>query len=247
MWGYTSADFSALWASTRLARGNPRGGEAEGNKLLRGRGKAKGKTGALGYGTIGRLGLREPNTFAYALCDSPVGLLSLICSVLRRANPTHTFAQQEIIDVTQLAWLPGPEAGLRFWASAVKELAASPTPAKDAKTEAKRKTRIALTVFDADGSADGYTPPAWCPPDNEVVFAQRVDGAAGLVVWERADVLLDGIRGLARELVALDARLRVRPLEQVVVAERDQDALDEECSLQLDVESPDTVVAYDVS
>ena len=193
-WGYEVADWKALEQSKIERR------EGEEAPLLRGR--------KVGYGAAGVLGLRESNTFAYALCDSPVGLLSLVCSALKRKSPGHELSKTEIIDVTQLAWLPGPEAGFRFWAAAVKEV-------ETLENEKSVRSRVAVTVFGADGlGSDGYTCPAWASRKHDVVFAQRAMGRAGLLAWERADVLIAGIKGLAKEIEELDPGLKARPLEE---------------------------------
>ena len=57
------------------------------------------------------LSISEPNTLAYALCDSPGGILAYILKGLRILNPTHnsSFSQDQLITLTNLAWLPGPE------------------------------------------------------------------------------------------------------------------------------------------
>jgi len=189
-------------------------------------------------GTAGILGLREPNTIAYAFCDSPVGLLSLVCSALRGRNPNHRLINEEIIDVTQLAWLPGPEAGMRFFSAAVKEVDGLE------KKEAV-KSRVAITVF--AGEDGRYSCPEWGNTRHEVVFAQRVEGKAGLVAWERTEDVINGIRELASAIVGMDERLKVEPLEEVVVAPASGNAIPEEgddeqyaTGMQLDVESPNT-------
>ncbi|PMD52871.1 alpha/beta-hydrolase, partial [Hyaloscypha bicolor E] len=146
-----------------------------------------------GYGAVGMVGLREPNTFAYALCDSPVGLLSLVCSAMRRKSPQHSLTRPEIIDVTQLAWLPGPEGAARFWAAAVKEVGVL-------EKQKRTRGRVAVTVFGSDGVDGDYVCPAWANAKHDVVFAQRAAGKSGLSPWERTDVLIAGIRGLAREI-----------------------------------------------
>jgi hypothetical protein len=197
-----------------------------------------------GYGAVGMVGLREPNTFAYALCDSPVGLLSLVCSALRRKSPNHRLSSAQIIDITHLAWLPGPEGATRFWASAVKEV-------EGLKKLQRGRGRVAVTVFGSDGADGDYICPAWANANHEVVFAQRATGKAGLSPWERPDVLVAGIRGLAREVEFLDGRLKVKPFAQVISAEEEtipgdasevEDAEDGSYGMELDVESPSTVV-----
>ncbi|KAK0117825.1 hypothetical protein ONS95_012149 [Cadophora gregata] len=306
MFGYEEADFLALRAEEGRLREQRENSDSkfgsrqrysrtvadEESPLLQAGRRTGQKRSGPGHRAIGILGLREPNTFAYALCDSPVGLLSLVLSALRRRSPNHMLTHTEIIDVTQLAWLPGPEAGARFWAVALEEVegwekgsldcdAEDDDPeAVDGKRNAERKqagrkrkskSNVAMTVFSSD-SCDGpsYICPAWAAPHHTVLFSQRVAGRPGIAVWERVDVLVEGIRGLAREVERVDPRIRVRPLEEIVVfeepiievdgeeSERGRDSVDfsawggesererEGDGMQLEVESPDTVVAVDM-
>ncbi|CAG8956358.1 hypothetical protein HYFRA_00003740 [Hymenoscyphus fraxineus] len=190
-------------------------------------------------GTVGVLGLREPTTLSYALCDSPVGLLAVFCSGLRKISPNHSLSPTEIIDVTSLAWLPGIEAGARFWAAAAKEIQAM------SKKPPGPRTRVAITVFRVDGSdPDRYTCPAWATRKHNVVFTQRAVGLPGLVPWERVDVVVAGVRGLAREIGNLDPRLKSRRLEEVLMSDDEYSASEDDESghdIQLDVGRPDTV------
>ena len=191
------------------------------------------------------VGLREPNTLAYALCDSPVGLLSLVTSALRRRSPRHKLEAGEVIDMCQLAWLPGPEAGMRYWAGAVSEV-------EEFEGQRIRKSRVALTVFE-EGEG-GYVCPAWGEGVHDVVFSQRVAGRAGLVAWEREGVVVEGVRGLAEAVGNADGRLRIGELEGVTVdtavAEEaivEEVVQEEDHGMQLEIESPDTVVAVQFS
>ncbi|KAH8591047.1 Alpha/Beta hydrolase protein [Bisporella sp. PMI_857] len=219
LFGYKEEDFKALRIS-QASQTKPKKKKSWSERVR-----------GTGYGSVGMVGLREPNTLAYGLCDSPVGLLSLVCSTLRKQNATHRLSQEEVIDITQLSWLPGPEAGLRFWAAAEKEAGSL--------TSTKRRSRAGITVF--EDAQEGYVCPAWGSSRHEVVAAHRVDGRAGLIVWERPEVVVAGIRGLAREVLRLDGRLTAKVLETVVVSTPEA----EEQGIQLDVETPDTIVAGD--
>lgn len=251
VFGYQHEDFSALRESekaSRIKRGKWR--SEEHTPVLA---RAKGT----GYGAVGMVGLREPNTLAYALCDSPVGLLSLVTSALRKRSPEHRFGKEEVIDVTQLAWLPGPEAGMRFWAGAVSEVEEIQLVRGGGK-----RARVGVTVFGVDGvgvekDGKGYVCPAWGEPRHDVVFSQRVAGRAGLVAWERGNVVVEGVRGLARAVGRVDSRLQIGELEEVVIDVGAEDAILEEVEpepelenyhgLQLDAESPNTVVAAELT
>ena len=184
VWGYSEEDYRCLRESEKKA-----------SQLSKIRGRS-----------MGTLGLREPSTLAYALCDSPVGLLSLICSVLKARSPQHGMGLEEVVDVTQLLWLPGPEAAMRFWASAVAT--------SEVRKPRKTKARVAITVFEDD--EEGYVCPAWGDEEFNVLYSQRVAGKAGLVVWERQAVVFAGIRGLVQELEKVDERIKAKPVEAVV-------------------------------
>lgn len=141
---------------------------------------------------------------------------------------------------------------MRFWSSAVRELSLSRNENRNVDGAGQGKTRMAITTFNSDGADEEneYVCPAWISSSRELVFAQRVQGKAGLAIWERTDVLVAGIRGLARVIDALDERIKIRALEEVVVAsaaEGGETVVMEDAGheMQMDVESPDTIVASD--
>lgn len=173
-------------------------------------------------------GFREPNTLSYALCDSPVGLLLFVLMLLRVMGPEKKLSPKEIITLTQLTWLPGPEATLRFWAHC-----ASSGPVE---WDRKRKPRIGLTVFDGNCSArdeefkvaprpakDYYACPRWADSRYDVVSTNRVAGRPGLLAWERPEVVVQGCRTMAKAILAVDSRMRASEhpggflLEQVII------------------------------
>lgn len=243
VWGYEKQDFLSL--------------------RRRGVGATK-----LGLGLGMGWGMGQPNTLSYALCDSPVGLLSFVCAGLRRMDPNHGLTKLEVVDLTQLAWLPGPEAGMRFLYAAQKEIVAL----QDVKTTKgkARRSRVAVTVFNDLADDESYTCPAWLSLHHDVVFTQRLPGLPGPIALHKHDIMLEGIRGLTEAVRKLDGRLAVQALEQVVVhvdvgeeevddgavvevrelssvdLDEDWDSVieeeEEEGVMQLDVESPDTVV-----
>jgi len=231
LFGYTVSDFHAL-----------RVNETTGSKRVTvdGRMPLLSNRKNVGFGVVGTLGLREPNTISYALCDSPVGLLSLVCSALRRASPQHTLNSEEIIDITQMAWLPGPEAGLRYWSCAVEEIRRM-----ESEKKSSRKARVAVTVF-GEAEGEGYVCPAWVGQKFEILATQRVEGKPGLLSYERPEVVVQGLRNLAQAVRAVDERLSLAGLDQVVVSNGSQTpirAVTQEPFGDWEVESPDTVVA----
>ncbi|KAK8135422.1 epoxide hydrolase [Apiospora sp. TS-2023a] len=186
--------------------------------------------------------LQEPNTLAYALCDSPTGLLVFVLKYLKSLAPTREFSPAEIVNFTQLAWLPGPEAAMRFWAHSLHH----PESIKR-KVDKKLRPRVAITVFlgdeagascieDAQGeeaqkmlpqseSKEAYSCPGWAKTKYKVVYAHRASGKAGLLAWERPELIAEGVRSLAKEIMKLDSRLKpnpgptTAPLESVVAGD----------------------------
>lgn len=184
------------------------------------------------------------------MCDSPTGLLVFAMKGLSLLAPRMQFTPEQLITLTNLAWLPGPEYAMRFWAHCA---------AKDERQDKDRKPavskpKVGITVFlggddqePADDTATqevgegairletplrseagaGYTCPAWGKTHYNVLFSQRVRGQPGLLAWERPHIILDGIRGLANELLKVDKRLappsetvNAEPLASVVVEEQ---------------------------
>ncbi|TVY41474.1 hypothetical protein LSUB1_G002600, partial [Lachnellula subtilissima] len=256
--GYVQEDWKTLDIERRMRiERREKGEEAEAQARARARAKGPflGRRRGGGCGEVGLLGLRDSNTFAYALCDSPVGVLSLVCSLLRSKSSNHQLSNTEILNITQLAWLPGPEGGFAFWTAAMKEMVVL-----EKERGKSVRSKVAVTVFGADGASygdddsDGFICPAWASRKHDVVFTQRVAGRAGLLAWERPGVLVAGIRGLVKAIQAVDPRLKARPLEELVVSggeaiSEKAETVDgsESYGLQLDVESPDTVVALQLT
>lgn len=177
------------------------------------------------------------------MCDSPTGLLVFALKGLRLLAPRLPFTPQQIITFTNLAWLPGPEYAMRFWAHCATH------DDNDAKTEALKKPatrpRVGITVFLGDTETEGegrsgndgaaaleagertvqleaptkadagtgYVCPAWANTHYSVLFSQRTRGAPGLLAWERPHVILTGLRGLSAELLKADGRLRAEAVE----------------------------------
>ncbi|KAK8017467.1 hypothetical protein PG993_013793 [Apiospora rasikravindrae] len=183
------------------------------------------------FGMNNQLGLlQEPNTLAYALCDSPTGLLVFVLKYLKLLAPTREFTPQEIVNFTQLAWLPGPEAAMRFWAHSARH---PESPESPKKTDKKSRPRVAITVFlgdEAEASGfesvqdaeaqivlprppiqESYACPGWAKTQYKVVHAHRASGKPGLLAWERPELIVSGVRSLAKEILKLDSRLKPNP------------------------------------
>ncbi|KAI5461394.1 Alpha/Beta hydrolase protein [Mariannaea sp. PMI_226] len=156
----------------------------------------------------------EPNTPSYALCDSPTGLLLYVMKILRTLSPKKELKPDDIITLTQLVWLPGPEAALRFWSLCTSQIEPIET------TKPKRKPKVAVTVFlDNEDQSEqkkalpqpAYSPyscPSWARKEFTVVHSTRVAGRAGFLSWDRPEIIMDGVRGLAKAVLSVDNRMQ---------------------------------------
>ncbi|KAK5662792.1 hypothetical protein OQA88_6201 [Cercophora sp. LCS_1] len=188
---------------------------------------------------LGRVG--EPGALGYALCDSPVGMLVYVLRALRLLGMTGKlgeengfWSRERVITMTLLAWLPGPEHVLRLWAGCERW-------EEERGETATSRPRVGVTVFGVDGPGDGYSCPNWANTEFEVLCTQRVKGGAkkGLLAFERPEVVLEGVRALAKVLVERDPKAFERegvesgvPLEKIVVVK------DESPQVQVSVNAP---------
>ncbi|KAF4966659.1 hypothetical protein FZEAL_10629 [Fusarium zealandicum] len=171
------------------------------------------KKSAINLGQAGHSNF-EPNTPSYALCDSPTGLLLYVLRILRTLGPKRELTPEDIITLTQLMWLPGPEAALRYWAQCASQL--EPVEAK----KPTRKPKVAITVFTGDEeqaeqqitlprlTKNTYACPSWGNAGYQVVHSVRASGTPGFLVLDRPEVILDGVRGLAAAILVMDKRMR---------------------------------------
>ena len=166
------------------------------------------------------------------MCDSPTGLLVFVLKGLRLLAPRMKATPEQVITFTNLAWLPGPEYAMRFWAHCAKHDEVKKR--KSTKKTAKRPN-VGITVFLGDkGEEEGgntvaqeegegaiqldapapvekgtrYACPGWAKAHYSVLSTQRVSGEPGLLAWERPDVILTGTRSLAKEVMKVDKRLQ---------------------------------------
>ncbi len=241
--GYSGDDFAALKrtrpasVTSPAAESTPTPGATEKGKWKEADKKTT-PSAVAGAGLgLGSLNLAEPNTLAYALCDSPTGLLVFVLNGLRTLGPRATFTKAQIITFAQLAWVPGPEYALRFWAQCAAHSVDSEGVTSPGTLATK--PRVAITVFTGgSGSTDNgtgdeggvelqslpllreqaetYSCPAWANAHYRVLHTQRTAGKAGLVAWERPAVIAAGVRGLAKEVLRLDTRLVPPPTEPVL-------------------------------
>lgn len=177
----------------------------------------------------------DPTTLSYALCDSPAGLALFIVSLLQAWAPHKDPTPQEIVTMTILSWLPGPEAALRFWSHSTSYVE-HPKQQKQ-RRDKKHKPKVALTVFMGNEYAhEGshsmnvagpvlietpYSCPAWASTRYDTTDTLRIEGKPGLLAWERPDVIAKGVRALSKSILTKDPRLRANlQLQEIAALER---------------------------
>lgn len=150
-----------------------------------------------------RLGLHaKPHTLAYALCDSPVGLLAWTREALRsRTRVEDSFSTEDVLDFTMISWLPGPEAPLRYLAST----AANAAEIRDLG-ERWTRTPLGLSVFPDSQSP---CPPAWAACIQPLVSVTRHFGPdIGWPIWERPLEVAEDLKNFfGKTMLKRDARL----------------------------------------
>ncbi len=192
--------------------------------------KKKKETGLTNF-AFGYTKNTDPTTLAYALCDSPTGML-LFTVMLLHALGSKGYEPADVITMTALAWLPGPEAALRFWAhcAANADRVTHPSGARP---------RVAITIV-SNGAEDSintggpravgnaHVCSAWGRRWYDIVASRRMEQEDGLLPWQQSALILDGVRQLSATVVAADSKMQREPpgaaLLQQVVVDGDQPA-----------------------
>lgn len=175
--GYSDDDFAALRRaymsspSPSSSSPTPTSASSAARQAARPSAGPGGLASGLGLGLL----LRDPNALAYALCDSPTGLLVCVMLGLRAlgASPSQrraSLSREQVVTLAELAWLPGPEYAMRFWArceagrggggdDGAEEEAAGKGKGRGKRGTSDARPRVAITVFlggeDADEAGGG--------------------------------------------------------------------------------------------
>lgn len=173
----------------------------------------------------------DPTALAYALCDSPTGML-LFTVMLLHALGSKGYEPADVITLTALAWLPGPEAALRFWAQCAANTDRVPHPSG-------ARPRVAITIV-SNGTDESHNGEEPCPVRNahvcsawgrrwyNIVASRRMQQEDGLLPWQQSALILEGVRQLSAAVVAADSKMQREPpgaaLLQQVVVDGDQSA-----------------------
>lgn len=152
----------------------------------------------------------RPQTIAYALCDSPAGLLAYVVDAIRptqnsrRGTPGQSprmemftsnprspiltaWTPTALIDWTMIYWLPGPETPLRWLANS--------TPMLPMLWTTQSAVPLAISHF-VDQSSPS-TQPAWIDAYHPIIMLRRRHGSARFPAWERPGEMVQDLRELA--------------------------------------------------
>ncbi|KAI9777249.1 MAG: hypothetical protein M1839_008979 [Geoglossum umbratile] len=146
----------------------------------------------------------EPQTLTYALTDSPAGLLALILSLIHNKNPSLTLPPRDIIDLTMLTWLPGPESLLRWRKDTLPGVPRvfgegwSDVPMGVSAWSGAATVSGAGSGITGQGNGDSSEgmeedrgcPIPWLSVIQPVKWVRRRGGVGGWVAWERAAELV---------------------------------------------------------
>lgn len=141
-WGYAKEDFAAIRDSKQQQQ----------KPAATASSSAAGQD-PMAEHTLGTLAVKEPNALAYALCDSPTGLLLFMLTLLRAMGSRVNFSPAEILTLIGWTWLPGPEGMLRYWAHCCTSIAdetatqQSSTQDKNQAEKEKGKPEVSITAF----------------------------------------------------------------------------------------------------
>ncbi|KAI9802371.1 MAG: hypothetical protein M1833_001877 [Piccolia ochrophora] len=155
-----------------------------------------------------------PHTLAFALCDSPAGLLAFILAALHSQTATQgeppAVPPTETLDLTMLAWLPGPEAALRMLfppslpVDAGTDISKSRTPNAALKRDWSN-VPLGVSVFPALTEESPSTPVAWTGLTQRLAWVRRHEGRrAGWPVWERPADVVEDLRAFVSEVVHVE-------------------------------------------
>ncbi|KAF8713843.1 epoxide hydrolase, partial [Rhizoctonia solani] len=147
----------------------------------------------------------EASTLAYALTDSPVGLLAWIGEKLYAWTDNYPWTPEELITWTMLYWIKGPAGGLRYY----KENHAihrADRAGPHAEIEfGWSSTPFAFSRFPKEISP---VPLDWAGLRQNLVYAESHDRGGHFAAWEVPELLSDDIRQFAKIVQERDERLR---------------------------------------
>ncbi|CAE6472820.1 unnamed protein product [Rhizoctonia solani] len=146
-------------------------------------------------------------SLAYALTDSPAGLLAWIGEKLYAWTDNYPWTPEELITWTMLYWIKGPGGGLRYY----KEnhiIHRGNRAGPHAELEfGWSSTPFAFSLFPKEVAP---LPLEWAGLRQNLVYAKKHNKGGHFAAWEVPELLCEDIREFARIVERLDGRLRLK-------------------------------------
>ncbi|CEL56068.1 hypothetical protein RSOLAG1IB_07521 [Rhizoctonia solani AG-1 IB] len=163
------------------------------------------------FGTIGNAYMKiqgtRPQTLAYALTDSPVGLLAWIGEKLYAWSDNYPWTPEELITWTMLYWVKGPSGGLRYYKDNHIIHRGDRAGPHGELEFAWSSTPFAYSLFPREIAP---VPFEWAGLHQNLVYAKRHNKGGHFAAWEVPELLSDDIRHFARIVQKHDKRLQVK-------------------------------------
>lgn len=158
-------------------------------------------------GTMQQPPRERPQTLAYALCDSPTGLLAYMVEAIKprlpppeteegSASPHPTGLQinnpwtlTNVLDWTMLYWLPGPEVALRWLMNSA--------PMIPNLWLTHSNVPLAVSQFGDHQNMSPQPQPMWIEAYHRIAMVRRRPGQVRFAAWERPMDVVHDIRDLA--------------------------------------------------
>lgn len=118
-----------------------------------------------------QMNARTPQTFAFSLADSPVGLLGLFYEKLSIwVDKNHyQFADKDVLDAVMMHWINGPETGIRLYQSGVYS---NEVPDSHNRNLKGSGVLVGCSLFHYELA---QVPKAWAQEVNDIVFWHERD------------------------------------------------------------------------
>ncbi|GAB1524117.1 hypothetical protein RhiTH_007269 [Rhizoctonia solani] len=162
------------------------------------------------FGTIGNAYMKiqgtRPQSLAYALTDSPVGLLAWVGEKLYAWSDNYPWTPEELITWTMLYWVKGPAGGLRYYKDNHVIQRGNRSGPHGELEFAWSSTPFAYSLFPKEIAP---VPFEWAGLRQNLVYAKKHNKGGHFAAWEVPELLSEDIREFARIVQKQDERLQV--------------------------------------
>ncbi|KZT34596.1 alpha/beta-hydrolase [Sistotremastrum suecicum HHB10207 ss-3] len=136
---------------------------------------------------------RKPQTLAYGLTDSPVGLLGWMYEKLHGWTDDYPWTNDEILTWVMLYWIPGPVGSVRYYKESVRV-----TDWRTYCLKTWSPVPMGVSVF----PKELFVPPHdWAEMVGPVIFYKRHKSGGHFAAWERPNQLIDDIQRFTEKLL----------------------------------------------